>query len=213
MNASTEYIKQLLETDHYDSEFLLELRDKYFQPEESVSSEPLPDRYDAESEVTDLSDNFWETDEEETAEKISSLMDSLEKLNDLKQHLIKLEKINTLRPELLKLGQKTKLNQTFIKDFKELLPLKGHARQAFELKVYENIKDSSKQLSVKRSIKTLKKEFPELAEYHSDWLHKILEIRSHIKHEKKAEKKSNYDWIWVIIGIYFILRFIMRLVK
>ena len=191
MGSDSLYIKQLLNTDIFDSEKLLELRNSYFQTDTEIQTvTPHVDREDIEPEVNELSSEFWGLSYSIFRQRAFVLLQQCEKFADLKQHLLILANYTNIRETFTKLEADSTLNQVFIKCFKELIILRGRQRIAFELKTYEEIKESTHHATVAATIKYLQRNEPDITAFYDQWLQKILGIRKNILNEKKAEKSG-----------------------
>lgn len=211
MNASNEYISQLLKCDIYDTESVLQLRADFFQLETNTPLEADGHLQLAE-ELDSLSEKFWDFTQDEFKTAASGLLVQIKDFAELKKHLLKLFSLNNLRSEFQKIADHPRTSKVFMEDVKSISVLRGKSLKVEELRIFENIKNSRQQTSVLTTVKIIRKDLADVYSMHEDWFEKILQVKSLMQQEKKTER-SGSDWFWIVLGIYFLFRIIGSLVK
>ena len=215
-NKANYLIRVLQMNPHVEAESILAIRAKMFGLVDSSRKPKADERLDERrlmlrNQIDELRSQFWTLQVQTLRSRLDAL--SVQNFPDLRAAVDRLKLISLYRDQFNQLGKHRDRNINLLNTFKRIIMMPPRDAGRIKEKYLRKIAHSSSLGDMKKMVRTMKKQFPDLYNVESDWFKEIERI--------KARESMSYDggggggieipgWL-IIFGIYFVIKILVLL--
>ncbi len=214
-DSKANYLVRVLQMNpHVDAEAILTIRAKMFGLVDSSKKPKTDERLDERrqmlrNQIDELRSQFWTLQVQTLRSRLDAL--SVHKFPDMRATVDRLKLISLYRDQFNQLSKHRDKNINLLNTFKRVIMMPPRDAGRIKEKYLRKIAHSSSLPDMKRMVRTLKKNFPDLYNVESDWFREIerIKARDSISYEGGGGGGIEIPGWLIIFAVYFVIKLVV----